>query len=348
MSVRFATPDEIDKWDDLITGNPDGGNVFALYEVAEVKWLNGWRPRYLVAGEVYITILEKSVWGLGRFWYAPKGPGVASVAQIAAMLDDLRTFGRGQGVFAIKIEPEIAETDGARVELSSLGLVRTAPVQPNSSTVLVDLAPEEADILASFNQKGRHALHRAERDGVVVRRVDVSDENVDLMYQLLADTAEGRFDASLRSHDYYRHFWQGLAASGHGALFFAYDGSRVVASAYVMKIGRKGLYKDGASVRDHPVYGASHLLQWEIMKYMKSEGVTSYDLCGAPHSSQIHDESNHLYGIGRFKTSFNKHVTDYVGCYDIVVRKTAYRVWWRVGQRLAVSLSWRLNRQQWF
>ena len=31
--------------------------------------------------------------------------------------------------------------------------------------MLIDLSPSEEDILMAFNQKGRHALRRAERDG---------------------------------------------------------------------------------------------------------------------------------------------------------------------------------------
>ena len=52
--------------------------------------------------------------------------------------------------------------------------------------------------------------------------------------------------------------------------------------------------------------------------------------------------------MGKFKTSFNKHVTDYVGCYDVVVRAKRYSYWQRYGERLALSLSWRLKHRQWY
>jgi lipid II:glycine glycyltransferase (peptidoglycan interpeptide bridge formation enzyme) len=168
------------------------------------------------------------------------------------------------------------------------------------------------------------------------------------MYDLLAATAAGRFESSLRSYDYYQAFWRSFAESGHGSLFFAYLGDQVVASAYCMYLGHKGLYKDGASIREKTAYGASHLLQWEVIEWMKAHGVTSYDLCGSTHSTKVHDTSDHFYGIGRFKTQFNKHITDYVGCYDVVIRPRAYHLWQSFVQRLAISLSYRLKRQQWF
>ena len=347
MPVRDAQPKEIARWDELLTQNPDGGNVFQAREMAETKRLGGWTPRYLIIDDIAVTVLEKHVPIIGNFWYLPKGPGISTVDTLLSLLPDLKTFAASHGVFAVKCEPEIIESEETHRVLIREGLVPTSPVQPNNSTVLLDLQPSLDTVLANLNQKGRHAIHRAERDGVRAMQVETNDANMRIMYDLLTSTAEGRFESSLRSYDYYREFWTSYAKNGHGALFFAeYDG-QIVAAAYCLTLGTKGLYKDGASVRERTAYGASHLLQWEIIKWMKSLGVTTYDFCGAPHSSRINDESHPFYGVGRFKTSFNKHVTDYIGCYDLIVNPRAYRRWQRIGQRLTISLSWRLKHRQW-
>lgn len=348
MNIRFVTDAEIKKWDALLAKNPDGGNVFQSIEVAKTKRANGWTPRYLMIGELSVTILEKSVFAHGKFWYLPKGPGVTSTDELITLLPDLTTFAVSRGVFAIKLEPEIIESDGSHRALEAANLIRTKAVQPNSSTVIVDLTPDLDDIIMGFNQKGRNALRRAERDGVKTYPAEITEETMKIMFGLLSETAAGRFDASLRSYEYYRAFWLSFAQSGHGSLFFAEYEGRIVAAAYCMYLGEKGLYKDGASLREKVTYGASHLLQWEAIKWMKDHGVTSYDLCGAPHSSEIHNSENHFYGIGKFKTQFNKHITDYIGCYDLVVNQRAYTRWQKFGQRLAISLSWRLKHQQWF
>lgn len=348
MTIRVATPDERSAWDELLTHNPDGGNVFQSTEIAETKRSNGWTPRYLLIDTLAVTVLEKSVFAHGKFWYLPKGPGVTDISALIALLPALKSFAHRHGVFAIKCESEIIESDAAHQTLRNAGLVRTNSVQPNSSTVIVDLKPDLDTIMMSLNQKGRNALRRAERDGVTTYPAEVNEANMRIMYDLLAETAAGRFDTSLRSFEYYREFWQSFARSGRGSLFFAeYDG-KVVAAAYCMFLGRKGLYKDGASLRDKVTYGASHLVQWEVIKWMKEHGVESYDLCGAPHSSDAHNPENHFYGIGKFKMQFNKDITDYIGCYDVVVNPRAYARWQKLGQRLAISLSYRLKRQQWF
>lgn len=346
--TQQATTDDIVAWDERLTHNPDGGNVFQMAELAETKRRGGWMPRYLIIGGVAVTVLEKTVFLHGKFWYLPKGPGVIDLNELNRLLPELRETAKKHGVFVVKLEPELLESDATRQALKDTGLISTPAIQPNSSTVIIDLTPDLDSVMVALNQKGRHAIRRAERDGVTAKPVDLTDENMKIMFDLLSETATGRFEASIRDYAYYKEFWQSFAANSHGQLFFAYYAGEVVSAAYCLLLGHKGLYKDGASVRKKTAYGASHLLQWEIMTWMKSRGVTSYDLCGAPHSSAIDDESHKFYGVGRFKTSFNKHITDYVGCYDLVINPRVYTLWQNIGERLALSLSWRLKHQQWF
>lgn len=346
MDIRFATNAEIADWDEPILGNPDGGNIFQGYEFAEQKKLGGWTPRYIVAETVALTVLEKSVFGYGKLWYVPKGPGVQTVVQLGNLLPDLKVFAQKHGVFAVKLEPELEKSDDAITALTELGLVTTTPIQPNFSTVLIDLSPDLDTVMANLNQKGRHAIRRAERDGVTVQQVETNDENCKLFYSLLAETAAGSF--TIRPYDYYRQFWQRYAATGHGQLFFAYVEGNVVAAAYALVFGDKSTYKDGASVRERTVYGASHLLQWNVVQWAKNKGSVVHDLCGTPPSDRITDETHPHYGIGRFKTSFNKQVTDYVGAFDLVIRPRQYRWWIKYGERAAKSLWWRTHHESWY
>ena len=71
--------------------------------------------------------------------------------------------------------------------------------------------------------------------------------------------------------------------------------------------------KDAASVPVKKVRGAAALLVLDTIKALKERGVTDYDLCGAPPSDRAKDETHPLYGVGQFKTGFNKEITDYVG-----------------------------------
>lgn len=336
MQIHFSDQPKTD-WNTRILSNPDGGNIFQGLELAEHKRLTRWVPRFIETDALAITVLEKPVFGLGKLWYIPKGPGVTSVRQLDELLPELKAFAKKQNVFAIKIEPELKKSDETLADLMKLGLIKVRPIQPNFSTVLLDLSPDLDTIMTRFNQKGRHAIKRAERDGVVVKRVKANEENCRIMYDLLASTAAA---ASFRIRDYAYHksFWQRYAKSGLGQLFFAYVDDKVVAVAFAIVFGKKGTYKDGASIRERTVYGASHLLQWHVIQWMKTKGVSTYDLCGTPSSDEINNTEHVWYGVGRFKTSFNKEVTDYVGAYDIVIKPFTYKLWQKIGERVVLRL----------
>lgn len=346
MTARFATTDETASWDKRVLENPDGGNVFQSLEFAEQKRRTGWMPRFVVCGDYAVTVLEKSVPLLGKLWYAPKGPGVSTTRELSSVFDELTVFAREHGVFCLKVEPELRKADETTADLLRLGLIRVRPIQPNFSTITLDLRPSLDEILGNLNQKGRHAIRRAERDGVVVQDVESTDENCRTMYDLLAETAAGSF--GIRGFNYYRGFWQRFTEAGLGQLFFAYVDGKVVAGAYAIAFGHKGTYKDGASVRERSVYGASHLLQWHIITWMKSRGVQIHDLCGSPPSDQIDNPKHPHYGIYRFKSSFNKEVTDYVGAYDLPLRPRRYAIWSRYGERLALRHSQAVKHESYY
>ena len=344
--IRFASRNEIKNWNALILANPDGGNVFQGYEFAEQKKLGGWKPRFVVIDNIAVTILEKKFLGMYSLWYLPKGPGITSIGELGEVLGQLRDFAVNHGVFAIKLEPELLKSDKTLADLLKLKLIKVRPIQPNFSTVTLDLSKDTDHIMAALNQKGRHAIRRAERDGVTVRRVVADEINCRQMYGLLAETASGSF--SIRSYNYYKKFWQRYEKSGLGQLFFAYVEDKPVAGAYAMTFGKKSTYKDGASVRERTVYGASHLLQWEVIRWAKEKGSLIHDFCGAPPSDQINNPNHPHYGIGRFKTSFNKEVTDYVGAYDMPINSLVYKLWSQVGERLTLRVYRALHHESYY
>ncbi len=346
MTTRFATDEEITKWNDLILANPDGGNVFQGSEFATQKEFGNWTTRHIISDDLAITILEKHVFGLGKLWYAPKGPGVTNPESVVEFTARIKPFAKKNEVFAVKIEPELIKNKTTHWDLAKIGLSPVSPIQPNFSTVLVDISDNLDTVMASLNQKGRHAIKRAERDGVTIKRVDTTEANCAEFYELLKDTAAGSF--VIRPYEYYRAFWQRYADKGTGQLFFAYFDGAIVAGAFALVYGEKSTYKDGASVRKRTAYGASHLLQWEVITWAKERGSKLHDLCGAPPSEQIHDTTHPHYGIGRFKTSFNKTVTDYVGAYDIIISPVKYDIWKSFGEKLVKRLWWRRHHESWY
>jgi len=344
MTARYATPEEIANWDSLIIANPDGGNVFSSFEYSEVKKLTNYTPRFIIRGKLAITVLEKQTPPLGKLWYLPKGPNVTSSKELFDTLKALKPLAKKAGVFVIRIESELDRA--CQPTLERHGLKKAAAIIPNPSTITLDISSSLEDVLASLPQKGRHAIRRAERDGVTITSVSSTDENCEIMYGLLSATAEGQF--GIRSYNYYKEFWQSFEKAGLGQLFFAHFEGKVVAGAYAMTFGQKSTYKDGASVRERTAYGASHLLQWKVIEWAKSRGVTLHDFCGSPPSDEINNSEHPHHGVGMFKTAFNKHITDYIGCYDYIIAVTQYKIWKKIGERIHRRLYYKRTKDYYY
>src|SRR3954463_14740632 len=128
MTINFATDDQINSWNQHILANPDGGNLFQGKELADQKRMTGWTTQFIITDALAITVLEKRIFGLGRYWYLPKGPGVSSVHELDNLLPELKQFARKSGVFGIKIEPELLKQEETLTDLMKLGLKRVRPI----------------------------------------------------------------------------------------------------------------------------------------------------------------------------------------------------------------------------
>ena len=152
------------------------------------------------------------------------------------------------------------------------------------------------------------------------------------MYALMTTTVEAKSQVRVREYDYYRQFWTNFIKRGQGRLLFVYENGVPSVGAFVINYGRKGTYKDGGSLQKRSQYGDSHLVQWTAINQLKELGCTEYDFCGTPPSDKLKDTSNPFHGLGLFKTSFSKTVTDFVGCYDQVLSPLKYKAWMAAGR----------------
>jgi lipid II:glycine glycyltransferase (peptidoglycan interpeptide bridge formation enzyme) len=356
LPVRFATDAEIANWDNLVVGNPDGGAMYQSESFAIAKALGGWTARHLIFNEantpesprVAALFIERKIPTCGLIWYSPTGPGFGSAEQLAAVVPALKSFAANHGVFLVKLETELLDSEQARKTLTAAGLIKVDNVQPISSTVMLDLTPDIDTILAEMPQKGRYAIRRAARDGVTVQEVPLTEDNMRRMYSLLGVTGD---DAGfmIRTYEYYVSFWNEYANRDQGKMFFAYVDGDVVAGAYTGWMGTKAWYKDGASIRDRKAYGASHALQWHIIEWHKARGqASSYDMMGSPPSDQLKDPTHHLHGIGMFKTSLSPTVIDRTGTYDLVINPSATNRWNRFGYRIAGKLNRMFRKEVYF
>lgn len=345
FTARFATDGEIENWDKHVVANPNGGNMLQSAAYATVKHGNGWTARFLVlegAGTPsYNLVLEKKFPVLGSLWYLIKGPDTTHAAHLAPMLDAVAAFVRANklNVFALKVEPDIVATPENLAVLAGTALLKVPNIQSNDSTAILDISAPEEDVFKAISSRARNAVRRAEREGCTVVQEQPGPETYRALYDLMANTVSAKGSMPLRSFDYYTRFWDEFCNRGQGNFFFVYEDGKPSVGAFVINYGSKATYKDGGSTQNRKQYGDSHLVQWAAIRRMQELGCTEYDFCGTPPADRIKDKTHPLAGMGIFKTSFTKVVTDFVGCHDLVLDPFRYALWVKGGERVLRRLE---------
>ncbi|MDJ0317463.1 lipid II:glycine glycyltransferase FemX [Arthrobacter antibioticus] len=354
FTARFATAAEIEQWDTLVTANPNGGNLLQSEAFAAVKKNYGWDTQFLAFEGPHYTsynlVLEKSFPVLGKLWYLIKGPDVADVFEVPAVLEALRVFVKRAKlhVFAVKIEPDIVASEEAHSVLRGAGLVKVPDLQPNDSTALLDISPESSELLRKLHSRGRNAVRRAIRENVEVVRMDPTESTMRTMYSLMVGTIAAKATTQARDFEYYRQFWTEFTQREQGHFYFVFEDGVASVGAFVINYGAKATYKDGGSLQKRSQYGDSHLVQWAAINDMKELGALEYDFCGTPPADRLKDPTHPHHGLGLFKTSFSKTVTDFVGCYDLVLSPVRYKLWSRAGERVFRQLYTRRTGKQFY
>jgi lipid II:glycine glycyltransferase (peptidoglycan interpeptide bridge formation enzyme) len=341
MNMRLATEADLAHWDELVAANPDGGQVLQTLAWGDFKARWAWQPRryvYELPGERQVAVqwLVRRVPLLGEVWYCPKGPGVTTPGDYREVAAQTKAARLG-GIFA-RFESEVLDDDiSHQTELAKLGLVRANRDPGSKSTIFIDLAPGEDDILASFNQSCRRNLRKAQNGGVTVAPVEPTQANLDTMFELMKAT-EARAHYGLRPKAYFQDYWRTQIAAGQAQILFALHEGEVLAGIFLTFIGHRGWYKDGGSFDKKRELSASYLMQWEVMRWLKARGVTSYDMVGSPNRNEV-GTGHSSDGLYSFKSKFNPEITEFMGCYDLPLNEIKYKLWRRVGERVAAKLA---------
>ncbi len=323
------------QWDQFISRHPNG-HFLQSWGWGELKASAGWHPlRFALWGEQENIVAGAQVlcrtaphvpMRAGFLAYIPKGPVIdwTQPERCSAFFTQLHTHLRRRGALALRMEPSqvvtVATNDCLMAGLDQTILYPTTPVQP-LRTILLDLTPDEATLLAQMKEKWRYNIRLAERKGVTVRNAQTVDD-VKAWYALLQTTSM-RDDFGVHTLDYYVRAWEIFSARQQVRLLLAEYEGELLAGIFVSCFARQGIYLYGASSNERRNLMPNYLLQWEAIRWAKREGATLYDFWGIPATE---DEDEAMAGVYRFKRGWGGKVVRFVGCYEHVYRPLAMRV----------------------
>ncbi len=360
MATLYQGPAEA--WNNKIADLPDP-HLLQTWEWGQVKSRFGWSPLpYLWENEegkiqaaALILMREVPVPGLAgrlRVLYAPKGPLLdwGDPLLRTRVLTDLQAIAIQQHAILIKIDPDVRlgigvpgdslaldDPVGQLVisDLKKLGWHLSSEQIQFRNTVIIDLKPDLDRLLASMKQKTRYNIRLAERKGVTVRVGAAAD--ISELFYMYAETAQ-RDGFVIRDEAYYRTLWSAFIQAGLAEALIAEVEGEPCAAIIVFRFGRRAWYMTGMSRLLHREKMPSYLLQWRAIERLRSSGVQTYDLWGAP---DVFDESDPLWGVYRFKEGFSGLVERHIGAWDLPVQSLLYQFYTGFLPRL---LDWMRQR----
>ncbi len=325
-----------DAWDALVAELP-GRHLFQTDAWARAKAPAGWRPERLVIEEDGQPVgaaqtLFRPLLLLGRtVCYVPRGPCVDpdDSEALGALLCGLKETARARGAILVTVDPDIREGHaGALAVLRQHGFRPAAEQVQFRTTMLLNLARPEEEMRAAMRREARYYVNVARRNQVSIEEGSSSD--LPLFYRLYRETAvRQRF--LLRPWPYYRAVWESLLASDRGRLFFARHGGGTLAGALIGHFADRAWYLYGASRNEGRELRPNHLLQWEIIRWARERGCTTYDLWGAPDRPGPDDP---MAGVYQFKRSLGAHLQAWIGAWDYPVSRPLYFAWTVIVPRL--------------
>jgi len=317
------------EWNEFLSHSPNA-HILQCGEWGELKSRFGWKPVRIVNAATGAQVLFRRLPAGLTLGYIARGPVGGSIESLLPELDEIC---RLEKAIFLKVEPDrwFASTESGDVHADPRW-VPSRPIQPQR-TVMVSLLGSEDDILSRMKQKTRYNIRLAAKKDVFV----TSDDDLAAFHAMLKVTGE-RDHFGVHSLEYYQAAYDLLHSSGNCELLTARFQGKALASLMVFARGDTAWYMYGASTDEERNRMPTYLLQWEAMRWARSQGCKQYDLWGIPDLDEADLEENFtqkeshqgLWGVYRFKRGFGGDVLRSSGAFDIVYRPLLYKTYRQV------------------
>lgn len=327
-----------------------GAHILQTWEWGEFKRATGgWQPERLafMRGHEVVAMASVATRKIGplKVLYASKGPALDydDLELADGVLAALERRARKLGVVWLKIDPDVvaatgipgSETDRRdRTGTAIIDILRRRGWRFSRSqvqfrnTLTIDLNASEDELMAAFSANTRRKVRTAGKKGVTIRPATEAD--LPLLYQLYQVTGE-RDGFPIRPFAYYQLAWRDFMSAGLAHALIAEFDSRAIAHVILFHFGRKCWYFYGASANEERTRMPNYALQWEAMKWAKSQGYALYDMWGAPDNF---NEQDALWGVYKFKRGFRGDVIRHIGAWDFVPQPLLYAAYEKLAKRL--------------
>lgn len=238
---------------------------------------------------------------------APGGPLLLSGFEsegMALLLQQAEALAKQWGAIALRFEPLLAQKP------DYLHNFVRAPVDLlPSETLLIDLRPSEAEMLAAMKPKGRYNIRLSQRHKVATS-FTTDSQAIPRFYDIFWETVE-RQKFLGEPYGFFINLCQTLFAANQAELGFATWRGQTLAAVLLVYQGDRATYLYGGRSQTHPHVMASYGLHWAAMQRAKARSCQVYDFYGYSR------DPNHTYArFSRFKSQFGGTAVTTIGAQD--------------------------------
>lgn len=314
LVLRSLQKSDRPQWDAL-TQSTATGCFMQSWAWADFKELEGYQsfryglfcqeqPEQLVGGSIiYVYPRDNSA----NLLFAPGAPVLLpgfEAEGMALLLEQAATLARSEGAIALRIEPLLTNKP------NYLSHFVRAPVDLlPCETLLIDLSPAEAEILAAMKPKGRYNLRLSQRHGVETA-FTTDDQAIPTFYDLFWETAE-RQQFFAEPYSFFINLCQTLFPENMAEIGLATWQGEVLSAILVVYWGDRATYLYGGRSTVHPEVMATYGLHWAAMQRAKARGCRVYDFYGYTRNPK------HGYAkFSQFKRQFGGTAVTTIGAQD--------------------------------
>lgn len=273
MKIKVINPLEYQGWDDLVLSNPDYSFFHSKAWARVVCDSYHYKPSYFVLIkdkqlEVLIPLMEVSSMITGRRGISLPftdhcEPFISNGISSTDVFDQVIDYGKKSGWKYIELRPVARILNGFAVSEKYIGHV-------------LHLQEDAKKVFSEFRNSTKRNIKNAEKNGVEVHLSD-SQESVSEFYRLNCITRK-RHGIPPQPYSFFLNIHKHIVSKNHGIIALASHNNKVIAGAVYFQLGKKAIYKYGASDFAHQHLRANNLVMWTAIKWYSEKGFKELDM----------------------------------------------------------------------
>ncbi len=298
------------------------------------------RETFWLEGEGFVALAVKEKTPVGSYLYCPYGPVVESKEGFRRAVNSLLGLAKEQKAIFVRVEPrregdvfeggerdegddrndggDRGEKDVLRAaDLEKMGFVKSRDLNPAHTWVL-DLTKTRDDLLAGMTKNKTRCWRNYANKGMKIK-VTQDPEEISALSSLLEKVGErNHFNPQSEAH------LKNQMKMGFATLYVMELEGKAIAAALVHDYDGVRYYMHAAADEEYRRLEPGAILLVQTIVDAQERGAKVFDFWGITTSD---DPGHPWYGFTQYKKSFGGREVDYLGTWDLAVRKVRHGVY---------------------